>query len=796
MTALVMRGDAAHLPLDDETVDLVVTSPPYWKQRSYTDEGEHYDGQIGSEETPQEYLEALFACTAEWVRVLKPTGSMFIDLGDKYATRYSSARGGGRAGLNGDDGTRRRSGQNHTGSPGKSLLLLPERYRIGCVDRHRLVAREVIVWCLSGGARLYARTSSGDRPVMLRDLVRYHQPADVQLWNGERWTQVLGWNHATDCDGALELELRTGERIGCTAGHRWPTQRGVIRADEIRVGDVIQTGRLPAPDVPATPSALDDEDIGWLVGLYLAEGSRTGGKGGGRSVNSGGEILQFAGHRREEARNARLGRIAQAFHGHANVYPISENGITCNISGAVLSGIVDHYIGRGTALSKRLRMTVWQRSDRFLRALMDGYLEGDGHYDAKNDRWRLGFGQNDELAADLRTLAARLGAKISLRRGVTTCDGHEFPMWKGEWRWTRSAHYNATQDGEVVAIRFSRAREFYDVGVADEPHLFALASGVLTHNSKPNPTPESAQDRCRSTHEDVVHLTKGQRYFAALDEIREPHTGTAHPQTMQGVTRDSNDGLSHRALRRDPATYNALGKAPGDVWSIQSQPLIVPAHLEGHKAAFPMELPRRIILGWSPSGICLECGEGRQPVATSVRTFDGAPREDLPAWADSEAPRRTLNGAGHWRFGTDRRHLGYACACTPYTDHPGTGEHTERRGYSPGLRDDHPQGTYHRDKGPYERVGPWREYHLAGWTPPPTRPAVVVDPFGGTGTTAIVADALGRIGVTVDRSGGYCCTARWRSRDPSERAKAFEVPKPPPVSDMQGSLFGDDLGVL
>jgi hypothetical protein len=795
VTALVVRGDAAHLPLDDETVDLVVTSPPFWRQRSYTDNGEHYDGQIGSEETPQEYLEALWACTAEWKRVLKPTGSMFVDLGDKYATRYSSARGGGRAGLNGDDATRRRSGQNRTGSPGKSLLLLPERYRIGCVDRLRLVCREVIEWCLSGGARLYARTSSGDRPVMLRDLVRYHQPADVQLWNGERWTQVLGWNHATDGDGALELELRTGERIGCTAGHRWPTQRGVIRADEIRVGDVIQTGRLPAPDVPVTPSALDDEDIGWLVGLYLAEGSRTGGKGGGRSVNSGGEKLQFAGHRREEARNARLGRIAQAFHGHANVYPISENGITCNISGAVLSGIVDHYIGRGTALSKRLRMTVWQRSDRFLRALMDGYLEGDGHYDAKNDRWRLGFGQNDELAADLRTLAARLGAKISLRRGVTTCDGHEFPMWKGEWRWTRSAHYNATQDGEVVAIRFSRAREFYDVGVADEPHLFALASGVLTHNSKPNPTPESAGDRCRRTHEDVVHLTRGQRYFEALDEIREPHSeDTTHP----GRVRKAVNGQRHRTFAGDITASHPLGKPPGSVWTIQSQPLIVPAWLgEDHYAAFPMELPRKIILGWSPSGICLECGRGRRPVTSEATIEDrrGRKQRIIDLALDGAHGQ---DGRGGERWKQTVRIIGYACACTPYTDHPGTGERTERRGYVPDGRGGHAQGTYHRDNGPYEPVGPWREYHLDVWTPPPVRPAVVLDPFGGTGTAGLVADMFGRIGVTVDRSASYCRIARWRTTDPAERAKALEVPKPPAVPDGQGSLFDDlrDAGML
>jgi hypothetical protein len=71
----------------------------------------------------------------------------------------------------------------------------------------------------------------------------------------------------------------------------------------------------------------------------------------------------------------------------------------------------------------------------------------------------------------------------------------------------------------------------------------------------------------------------------------------------------------------------------------------------------------------------------------------------------------------------------------------------------------------------------------------PTRPAIVADPFGGTGTTALVADALGRHGLSFDRSADYCRLARWRTTDPAERAKAMQVPKPPPVMDGQEALF-------
>jgi hypothetical protein len=90
VSVLVLRGDARALPLPDASVDLVMTSPPYFALRSYTDGGEHYQGQIGSEPTPAEYIDSLIDCTREWMRVLKPSGSIFVNLGDSYSGKPSS----------------------------------------------------------------------------------------------------------------------------------------------------------------------------------------------------------------------------------------------------------------------------------------------------------------------------------------------------------------------------------------------------------------------------------------------------------------------------------------------------------------------------------------------------------------------------------------------------------------------------------------------------------------------------------------------------------------------------------
>ena len=86
--------------------------------------------------------------------------------------------------------------------------------------------------------------------------------------------------------------------------------------------------------------------------------------------------------------------------------------------------------------------------------------------------------------------------------------------------------------------------------------------------------------------------------------------------------------------------------------------------------------------------------------------------------------------------------------------------------------------------------GEW-EYHLDGWEPPSTTPGVVLDPFGGTGTTALVAKALGRDGISVDLSEDYCRLARWRTTDPGQLAAALQVDKPEPIAPDQLNLFED-----
>jgi hypothetical protein len=79
---LSIRADARTIPLPDNSVELVVTSPPYWRKRDYG-----FAGQIGQESTPHEYVHNIIAALQEWRRILTRWGSVFINIGDTYWNR-------------------------------------------------------------------------------------------------------------------------------------------------------------------------------------------------------------------------------------------------------------------------------------------------------------------------------------------------------------------------------------------------------------------------------------------------------------------------------------------------------------------------------------------------------------------------------------------------------------------------------------------------------------------------------------------------------------------------------------
>ena len=682
--------------LPEASVQTACTSPPYWGLRDYGTG----NAQIGLEETPDEYVAKLVNVFREVARVLRPDGTLWLNLGDSYAsdTKWGGSTGGKHVkALHGSSGVRQK---RSTGLKQKDLVGIPWRVAFA-LQADGWYLRSDIIWakCLSGGTQVYARTQKGERPTTIKDLVRL-DPSTVELWNGERWTRVKGWVETPRPENPPELEFRNGERIGCTADHRWPTQRGLLRADEIQIGDVVQTTTLPEPENPRSPALLPDEDIGWFVGLYIAEGSRDA------------TYLHFASHQKEQERFARLQRIADDLDGGFSRYETSENGTDAKVHGTLLHALIDHYVSGKTAKTKHLHPRCWGRSNAFLRGVLGGYLSGDGHYDEGNDRWRLGFTKNDSLASDLRVLGARLGISVRLKRTQHMFDGRKFPGWRGQLRFTVSDHHNTKYDGEIVAIHRSRARKFWDLEVEDDPHLFALGSGLLTHNS--SVMPESVRDRPTKAHEYVflfAHPDSGGRYFYDADAIREPSVNIHRSKDTPG-TRSNQPASTVRGSRDSSGGvgYHEGGRNKRSWWNINPKP-----YKGAHFAVWPPDLVRPMILaGSSEHGACSTCG------APWKRVVDRVP---VVVDAVDSGNRKKLHGP-----------------------------------------------TYSRHKQSIPGGQTLVSTRVVGesWEPscecPEHEPvrSVVLDPFSGSATTGMVALQEGRDYIGIDLNAGYIPLAKAR----------------------------------
>jgi len=131
---------------DDKSIDSVITSPPYWQLRDY-----QWDGQWGLEPTFQMYLENLWSLMDEIYRVLKDTGTVWINLGDTYSTQSGSMGSGRWVDPKNPKATNTAFRQTvQVNLQSKCLILIPHRFAIGCIDRGWIM-RNDIIWAKRNG---------------------------------------------------------------------------------------------------------------------------------------------------------------------------------------------------------------------------------------------------------------------------------------------------------------------------------------------------------------------------------------------------------------------------------------------------------------------------------------------------------------------------------------------------------------------------------------------------------------------------------------------------------------------
>lgn len=577
----------------DESAQVIITSPPYWQQRIYEvpdiEFPDGWRGQFGMERSPQQYIAHSMIFLKEMWRVLRKDGVLFYNIADKYISAKGTCRDpGGTAGrtlpsvvakkaagvypLDRGNITEMRS----YGLKPKDLGLIPERFSLAAQDAGWTV-RGRIIWhkCLAGTTPIYARSQGRAIRTSVRELTQLPiDQLELPAPDG-KWRRVLLVEAQGD-QPTLTLHLRNGSHMEVTPEHRFPTERGLVEAKQLQVKDSLTASSLP----PEAGTSLGTYEVGWVVGFYLAEGSPV-------SMSTG---LQFAMHAREVDFTENLRAFATNFAGdfQSHVYDNSRHTI---LSGKAVQGVILNYVDGKNAKGKHLSRRAWEESNTFLEGVVDGFLNGDGHYEVANKRWQFSNTWNPELLYDLKTACRRIGWFMRANPGRTKLEGKTYATFRGEIRKTRSGHFNQRDDYEIRRIEHTHAK-VYEISIDSDDHLFVLPDGVVTHNS--NCSPEAVKDRPAVNYEIIWMLTKRSHYYYNKQGYMVP---TSRPGEISNIA-----GKKHRQPGLVPpgdpqdrgghSQYDGLRKfrtpelrAMRSVWSFATE-----GYGGKHRSVFPEKL--------------------------------------------------------------------------------------------------------------------------------------------------------------------------------------------------------------
>lgn len=297
-----------------------------------------------------------------------------------------------------------------------------------------------------------------------------------------------------------------------------------------------------------------------------------------------------------------------------------------------------------------------------------------------------------------------------------------------------------------------------------------LRSEIIWH--KKSCMPESVRDRPTKSHEHIFLLAKSESYYYDQVAASEPVTGDPEaarnewntkdyeipgqkPQKRTTRTSGKNSTqpkqYSHHRIvenvaraRESGADHdNPFGSTRNwrDVWSLGPEPF-----KEAHFATFPTEIPRRaIVAGTSEKGCCASCGA---PWVRDVeRIF--VPQQDV------RADRGVRGADGQKPLDASNRNQGYPRGTTTTTT---TGWHPSCECH----------GEFYLEEIDDPATGPGATIFMRRWRAKsavlPTFCATVLDPFLGSGTTALVADRLQRDCIGIELNPAYADMAERRIR--------------------------------
>ena len=709
--------------IQDESIQMVCTSPPYFQLRDYktpdklwggepTCEHEwkegvvvdkHYDlgtstiggsskrqqeqntfsvpyalcekcgmfrGQLGMEPDVGLYVRDMVLVFREVRRVLRKDGSLWLNIADSF-----------------------NNGTIKSCKP-KDLLGIPWTVALALRDDGWYLRRDII-WskgvsfnrgmtgsimpeCLDQKTKVFIRRNGWVSQVTLEQIAEL--PDLPEILSPDGWVKIRHiWKTTKQ---SIYMEAGRVEKIICSPEHRFVVS-SERRRIKTRLEEAINIRHEGYADYllycPIQPFLIPTVtewmgrslgyDLGFLLGIYAAEGSLHGEYGYGIKISIHIEEIQLA------------EKIQKAGKSFSLIFSNREDkGSNCRyleISCEWFRRTIGYFIGGNNARTKFLNMEIILNTpEEFRKGILDGYIEGDGHKRQGIPGWIVASA-SEHLRNDVSTLASSLGIITSKRNDKRTDKrtGKTYHAYFLSTPYMTRRKSKSGMDGIYQVPPRSRSlldiREMIDIEV--EGGIFLIGDGLVTHNS--------AKDRPTTSHEYVFLFSKNQDYFYNYeDSLEQSHFG-------------------FRNMR--------------SVWFIPNQ------HIPGlnHYATFPERIPETAIRSsTSPKGCCPSCGAPYERVVKRKRTFQSG------SGRSGNMPKGKY-GSGY----------------------QGGGETKDIR------------------RGPCVTPIP------VGWkptcecmVPDLPEPCVVLDPFAGSGTVGIVCRKLNRKFIGIDLVPNYLGIAQER----------------------------------
>lgn len=619
LDSIICHDATKHFPLPDECIDVVITSPPYWGLRDYGEQVksifggdpkcEHewieektglihenrnfqegtqeevvgqkgttwirkYDqisigfcqicgawyGQLGLEPHPQMFIDHLVMICREIKRVLKKSGSFYLNLGDTYGTHQSGGKNSAHnfrkselADKIGHTLKRPRKGFSENFTMEKQLMLIPSRVAIALQD-DGWILRNDIIWhkCLSGNTKLLVKKDNTFKSVTIKELhTDWHgYKLPTQNNKGENiWADIRNAIAIGQRDG-LSITTKTGRKIICSKNHKLPYRNNryhkknvayrklkTIKAEELKIGDFLYVNE--DMNIQLDKGTDDDYTKGYAVGFYLAEGNYIKREVGNYVDSKYSKYAQKRwGNTEHRIKNVGIslacgikdierGNLEEIEKLYLLKRYIYKNNVAVRSRDKKLLTLIDTCVSGETSHTKHLNNIAFNQGRKFMEGILYGFLNGDGCWDEKNNRWRVGICPNIDLKDDIMLLCRFLGYNMRVE-SIRSNTGSGVLMFSVRTENNRNRSFGCISD-EIESIDAIQS-DFYDIEITPiyagrgsnqyskvttetmekkkktYNHLYFLQNGIWSHNS--NPMPSSCKDRLNTTYEHVFHFVK------------------------------------------------------------------------------------------------------------------------------------------------------------------------------------------------------------------------------------------------------------------------------------------------